>query len=86
MAFFNQYSLLLALVVGAVLVAASLWRWQRGHVLLRAGVMAWYVLGAVVLVLALRYPALDAGIQTVADVENIIQDGEPTFVMLYSNY
>lgn len=86
MQFFNQFSFVLLLGGGAVLLALGLWRWRAAR-LLRLGIFAWYVFGALLLALALRYP-VDAGISpaTLAEAEARLNDDAPTFVMFYSNY
>lgn len=81
-AFFAQFSFLIASVVLGVLLAWGLWRWRRS-VWLRAGIMAWYVLGVLVFTLIVRYPA--SPYTTPDAVEAALQQGKPTFVMFYSN-
>lgn len=86
MQFFNQFSFALLLSGGAVVLALGLWRWRAAR-LLRLGLFAWYVFGALLLALALRYP-VDADISpaTLAEAEARLNDDAPTFVMFYSNY
>ena len=81
--FVNQFSFILTALGLGALLAMGLWRWRRS-VWLRAGVMAWYVLGVLLLMLALRYPA--SPYTTPQAVEAALVRGEPTFVMLYSNF
>lgn len=85
MALFNQFSFLL-LVGGIVpILLVVLWRWRRANPLLRVGILAWYVLAVLVVLLVWRYPA-SPHITTPADVETLLNAGRPTLVMLYSNY
>ena len=84
MALFAQFSFLITTITGGLLLLLGLWRWQRGNPYLRAGILAWYVLGVLVIGLVFRYPATPVG--TPADVERILDNGKPTLVMLYSNF
>ncbi|MCS6836463.1 MAG: hypothetical protein NZ750_10650 [Anaerolineae bacterium] len=86
MSFFNQYSFLMMIVLAGLGLAVGLWRWRAGHPYVRAGLMAWYVLGALLLILATRYPPGTDVPQTPAQVESMLREGRPTLVMLYSNY
>lgn len=82
-AFVNQFSFILASLGIGGLLAFGLWRWRRS-VWLRAGIMAWYVFGVLLLMLVLRYPP--SPYTTPQSVEAALVQGDPTFVMLYSNY
>lgn len=80
---FNQFSFVTAILGLGILLAIGLRRWRRSA-WLRAGVMAWYVFGALLILLAVRYPA--SPYTTPQAVESALMRGEPTLVMLYSNY
>jgi hypothetical protein len=84
--FFNQYSFLLMIAGAGLALLVGLWRWREGHPYLRAGLLAWYVLGALLLALATRYPPGTDAPQTPEQVEAMLREGRPTLVMLYSNY
>lgn len=85
MAFLNQFSfLLLAIGVGFALLVV-VWYWRRANPLLRAGFLAWYLLGVLILALVWRYPAAP-NLKTASDVDAVLNNGRPTLVMLYSNY
>lgn len=86
MSFFNQYSFVVMLLSVGVVLALGLWRWRKGHPYVRAGLVAWYVFGALLLTLALRYPTGNLSPQTPAQVEALIGNQQPSFVMLYSRY
>jgi hypothetical protein len=82
-ALFAQFSfLILSVVIGSGLVI-GLYRWRRSF-WFKAGVLAWYVFGVLVVAIAVRYPA--SPYTTPQAVEEAIHQGQPTFVMLYSNY
>ncbi|MBN2469805.1 MAG: hypothetical protein JXN59_03685 [Anaerolineae bacterium] len=84
MGFLNQYSyVLFAVLLGAGL-GVSLWRWKRAPLALRAGLMVIFVVAAVGVQLARRYPTPQ--IATLDEAEAILNNEQPTFVMLYSNY
>jgi hypothetical protein len=82
-ALFAQFSFLIASFGLGCALALGLWRWRRS-VLLRAGVMAWYVFGVLIVTLAVRYPP--SPYTTPQAVEAALQDDHPHFVMFYSNY
>ena len=84
MAFLNQYSLLVALVIGAGLVAWGLWHWRRPRPIVRVALLLAYIIAAALIVLAARYPAPTA--DTVAEVDAALANGRPTVIMFYSNY
>lgn len=86
MSFFNQYSFLMLIVLAGISLSVGLWRWRAAHPYLRTGLMAWYVLGALLLALATRYPPGTDAPQTPQQVEAMLNEGRPTLVMLYSNY
>jgi hypothetical protein len=81
--FVNQFSFLLVSLGLGVLLALGLWRWRRS-LWMRAGVMAWYIFAVLLLALVLRYPP--SPYTTSQAVEAALVRGEPSFVMLYSNY
>jgi uncharacterized membrane protein AbrB (regulator of aidB expression) len=84
MSIFNQYSFVFIAIVLGLGIAFALWRWQRGAAWLRGGVLALYIVVAVVAGLSLRYP--DTTVENVQDAETILTNGNPTFFMFYSNY
>lgn len=87
MAFFNQYSYLLMVVVIGAAVVWALWRWRRAPLIVRGLLAAAYVVAAVAFSLAMRYPSgAEVSASTAAEVEQAISDNQPTLVMLYSNY
>ncbi len=84
MGFLNQYSYVLmaaAVVAGA---GVALWRWQRAPVLLRLGLLAVIIAAAVGINMARRYPTPE--VSTLYEAQAILENEQPTFVMLYSNY
>jgi hypothetical protein len=86
MSFFNQYSFLWMLAGLGALLALGLWRWRKGNPYVRAGLLAWYVFGALVLTLTLRYPTSTITPQSPEQVEALISNQQPSFVVLYSRY
>lgn len=80
-----QFSFLIAVIFTGAGLAVLLWRWKTASPALRAGIAAWYVLVVLVIALLFRYPATP-NIHTPAEVEAVLANGQPTFVMLYSNY
>ena len=86
MAIINEYSLLFALAGGGLLLAVIVWKWRRPvlSLPLRITLLAGYAALAVVVVLAVRYPATT--VSSVAEIDAALADGHPTFIMLYSNY
>jgi len=82
-AFVAQFSFLIATFALGCFLAMGLWRWRRS-MLLRAGVMAWYVFGVLIVALLVRYPA--SPYTTPQSVEHALTQGKPTFIMFYSNY
>ena len=84
LAFFDESSFVIgALIVGGLL-AAGLWRSPRGPRWLRIGLLVLYLIGVGLYASANRYP--DPQVHTVAQADAILSSGQPTFVMLYSNY
>lgn len=84
MSIFNQYSLLFSLIIGGILLAYGLWRWQRPSRLIRLALFSGYVIAAIGIVLAVRYP--DTSVSSIAELDSTLDNGRPTFIMLYSNY
>lgn len=88
-ALFNQYSFVFAALIGGILLAVGLWRWQRLAGLrpvIKLGALAVYVVVALAFNLALRYPASPDPAESLPMVEATLSNDRPTFVMLYSNY
>lgn len=82
-ALFAQFSFLIASGTLGCGLAIGLWRWRRSR-WLKAGVMAWYMFGVLLLAIAVRYPP--SPYTTPEAVEEALYAGQPSFVMLYSNY
>lgn len=85
MSFFNQYSLIVVAGSGALVFGAVLWCWHSLPLLLRAALWLAYIIGALLIAFSVRYPLEDTP-QTAAEVEALLNNGQPTFLMLYSNY
>jgi hypothetical protein len=83
-ALLNQYSFVAATLVIGLLLAFGLWRWRRGPRLVRIGLLVVYVIGALGIAAASRYP--DPQVTSVAEADTVLNSGQPVFVMLYSNY
>jgi hypothetical protein len=83
-AVFNQYSFVFLSIFAGLILAAALWRWRRPPAALRAGLMALYIGGMVGLHFASRYADTFDG--SLASADAILTDGNPTLLMLYSNY
>ncbi len=84
MGILNQYSLLVSLIIGGIMLAYGLWRWQRLSRLIRFVLFSGYVFVAIGIVVAVRYP--DTSVSSIAELDSTLANGRPTFVMLYSNY
>ena len=86
MQLFNQFSY----VIFGLIFALGLWmglrRVPRLNHAIRLLFVAVYALGVVWLGVQFRYPDSPVAVASVADVEAILNDDTPTFVMLYSNY
>jgi hypothetical protein len=80
----NQYSFIALSVFLGLVVAIGLWRWQDGPLWLRLALAAAYLLGVGVARFTLNFHENYSG--DLADAENILADGSPTLLMLYSNY
>lgn len=85
MAILNQYSFITVSGMLGLGLAFGLWRWQHGSVLLRLGILALYVVGAIAFGSSRRYPQEEAPL-TLAQIEATLSNDRATFVMLYSNY
>jgi len=86
MSILNQFSFVVTTMAVGVILVAILWRIQRFPIIARVVVMILYVLAMLGVNLLMRYPDSPAQATTVADVDAILADGKPTFLMLYSNY
>lgn len=84
MSIFNQYSFVFSAVVFGTVLLFALMRWQSGPIWLRGGVMLLFVVVAVGINSLLRYP--DSNVETVQDAETLLTNGNPTFLVFYSNY
>jgi drug/metabolite transporter (DMT)-like permease len=84
MGFFNQFSFVLAGLIATLVLGFILLRWRRPSRGLRAGFFGLFVIGVVAFGFLWRYPSND--ITTAEELDEKLQDGQPTFVMLYSNY
>lgn len=86
MQLFNQFSY----VIFGLIFALGLWmglrRVPRLNRAIRLLFVAVYALGVVWLGVQFRYPDSPVAVASVADVEAVLNDDTPTFVMLYSNY
>jgi hypothetical protein len=84
MSILNQYSYVMIAIVGGFVLAAVIWRWKAAHPFLRIGLGVLFVAAAVGVGFALNYPASTPN--TPADVEAVIDNSQPTIVLLYSDY
>jgi len=84
MTLFNQFSYVLGSSAVGVVLLMVLWWWRKLALRWRAGLFAVYVLAATLLSLVFRYPS--STVQSVEEVEAVLANRRPTFVMLYSNY
>ncbi len=81
---FNQYSFVASALAGGLLVALLAWRWRSVPAVLRGGLVLAYVGLVIAARLALNYtPNFDGSLQA---VEDTLGNGQPTVLMLYSNY
>lgn len=82
----NQFSYpIFAIVLGLIIVAVTR-RMPRFNRVMRLGVIAGYMIVAIILGTVFQYPDSPSQVETVADVEATLLNEQPTFVMLYSNY
>lgn len=81
----NQFSfVVLAIFVGLILgVVLCRLEWLSRNI--RLGLMAAYILATVGVHLLTGYQPSPAG-ENMADIEATIDNGQPTFMMFYSNY
>lgn len=87
MALLNQYSFLLFAVGGAIALTLTMWRLKRPtHVLIRVIVLSGYGLLAVLVLAGAQFPTSTTSVDSFSQIEQTIQDGKPTFVMLYSHF
>lgn len=84
MQFFNHYSYVIIMAIFGLGVMVTLWRWKGGAAWLRAAMAVSFVAIVVVLGLTFRPPSSD--VKTLEDVDAVLSNGQPTFLMLYSNY
>jgi hypothetical protein len=84
MAFFNQYSLALAVGIVGLTLAFFMWRWRGGPRWLRLALVGLYAVAAFGILALVRYP--EPRYPSVASVQEALHNGQPTLVMLYSNY
>lgn len=84
MSVINQYSFVIFSAVVGLILALIMWRWQRASALLRVGIFAAYVVLIVGIHSFLGYSQnFDGKLQT---VDATLENGQPTFLMLYSDY
>lgn len=81
---FNQYSFVIAAFVVGLGLTLGLWRWPRPGRRLKIALLVGYALIVGGINLAFHYPA--STVETADDVEALLVNGRPTFVMLYSDY
>ena len=82
----SQFSYPLFVIMLGILIAVIISRISRLNRLLRLRIMLIYAVVAIVAGLSFQYPASPVNVETVADVETMLINEKPTFVMLYSNY
>ncbi|PJF44930.1 MAG: hypothetical protein CUN55_01465 [Phototrophicales bacterium] len=84
MQFFNQYSYLWMALAFLGIGLIMLWRWKARPAWLRATIAIALIVAVIGVNFAFRYP--ETNLETTQDVETILQNGQPTFLMFYSNY
>jgi hypothetical protein len=84
---FNQFSFVVAAAIIGLLWGITLWRWRRFRPLVRVGLFGAYLALVGGVWLAFRYPK-DAALklETAGDVEAVLHNGQPSFIMFYSDY
>ena len=84
---FNQFSFVFVAGIIGLMWGTALWRWNRFRPAVRLLMFGAYIALAGGILLASRYPK-DASLElkTAADVEAALHNGQPTFVMFYSDY
>ncbi len=80
----NQYSFVIGSLAGAGLLGLILWRVRRVPAVWRVALFGAYLLAILGLRLALNYREGFDG--SLASAEATLNNGRPTFLMLYSNY
>lgn len=86
MSVFNQFSYPLVAIAFGILIVVIISRISRLNRPLRLRMMLIYAVVAIVVGLSFQYPASPVNVETVTDVETMLINEKPTFVMLYSNY
>jgi hypothetical protein len=86
MQLFNQFSYVIFGLIFAVGLWMGLRRVPKLNRVMRLLLVAVYALGVVWVGSQFRYPDSPVAVASVADVEAVLNDDTPTFVMLYSNY
>ena len=76
---------MMVLTVGLI-VAFVVSRMPRLRLWMRIGIVAVYAVIVLIFGMGNQYPDSPIGVETVADVEAVMNNGRTTFVMLYSNY
>ncbi len=84
MSILNQYSYVVMAAMGGLILAAMIWRWKNAHLYVRIGLGVLFAAAAIGVGFALNFSADTP--DTPAEVEAIIHNGQPTVVLLYSNY
>lgn len=87
MALFNQFSFLFFSLMGAAIIGFGMWRFKRpSRLIARIIVLGIYGVIAVVFVLNLNFPSSNTDFASYSEVEDVLHNGRPTFVMLYSQF
>ncbi len=81
----NQFSFVIAVAIVGIIFVLFLTTRRSWSPVLRVGLILGVVVIAIGISVAFRYPSSDS-IDTADDLEAIIHNGRPTFIMLYSNY
>lgn len=82
---FNQFSFIIVVVVIGFALSFAVRRFTI-HRTIKIGLLIGYIVLGVFIGLTLRYPESPDMVENVADVEAMISNDTPTFLMLYSNY
>lgn len=87
MAILNQYSAVLFALGGAVILGIGMWRLHRpSQAVLRLVTLGLYCLLALVLIASIQFPSSNTEIDNMEQIERLINNGRPTFVMMYSHF
>ena len=87
MSIINQYSYILFSIAGGLILAGAMWRWRRpANVRIRVGVVVAYVAVIVLISSQLQFPSSNTEISSFVEVEAALNNGQPTFVMMYSHF